>query len=499
LSKKIIRPEGSNQSEELLSKICDRAFLKLWVYPNPYKGRGDELCDILVIFEKSIFLFSVKDIKFNPDKDIDVAWKRWKNKAIDASMEQISGAERWIKNNPDKVFLDAQCEKKIPINIDLENAKFHRIVVAHGAEDACKNFSASNITGSLAISYFDKIINDTRPASSPPFFISLDKEKVFHVLDSFNLDIILGELDTVTDLEAYFEAKESALKRYIGLAYTGEEDLLANYFLNFDIARKKHFIGTKNKKANVIMIAEGEWNKFFFSYQYFQKKNADKTSYLWDELIQRTAQNAFDALLLGDADVFNGQSAIKEMAKEPRFMRRELAKNMINAIENFPKQAGSARMVSSYPSYHPFKRYVFLQLRHDKINDYDSEYRPVRQSMLQIACGVEKTKRPESLKIVGIAIDAPEAGKGNSEDFILLDASAWSDTDTQHYEEANRFLKFFETDKLKVRQERVFEFPTQKELSSEKRKTGANEPCTCGSGKKFKKCHMNKNKNDFTL
>jgi hypothetical protein len=81
-------------------------------------------------------------------------------------------------------------------------------------------------------------------------------------------------------------------------------------------------------------------NDFIASEPYKRKKEADKDSYLWDELLQRTAQNALDGVLLGDGDVFTSQSAIFEMAKEPRFARREFARAMKNAINSFPETEG---------------------------------------------------------------------------------------------------------------------------------------------------------------
>ncbi len=82
----IIKSEGLNLSEIFLTKYCERAFLKLWAYPNPYKSQGKELCDVLVVFEEHVFIFSIKDISFNTEKAPDIAWERWKRKAIDESI-----------------------------------------------------------------------------------------------------------------------------------------------------------------------------------------------------------------------------------------------------------------------------------------------------------------------------------------------------------------------------------------------------------------------------
>lgn len=489
---KIIRSEGENETEKILSQICDNTFLKLWVYPNPYRKEAKELCDVLVVFENHVFIFSVKSITFNPDKDIVDSWNRWKRKAIDDSIKQIEGAEKWVNCHPDQVFLDPQCKKKLPININLEGCKFHRIVVAHGSEEACKKFSSDNVAGSLAITYSDDFPNDGEKKFDFPFMLNLPREKVFHVFDSFNLNIILGELDTISDLVWYFEAKEEAIQKYQVLTYCGEEDLLAHYLYNFDPKRIRHYIGTQQKDINFINVVEGEWDVFIRTEAYQRKKEADQVSYFWDKLIQKTLQNALDNILLGDSDIYNGQSALREMAKEPRYMRREISMAIYQSIDRVPDfEEKMGRNLSSYSSFYRDKRYVFLQLTPMPDKDYDTEYRPVRRKMLNIACGVEKMKRPSSNKVIGIAIDAPKyAGKKNSEDFALLDCENWSDEDIRYYTEANKTLNFFETDAVQMTHKRAYEFPQPKKQIP-KIKLGRNDKCPCGSGKKYKKCCLN--------
>ena len=59
--------------------------------------------------------------------------------------------------------------------------------------------------------------------------------------------------------------------------------------------------------------------------------------------------------------------------------------------------------------------------------DYESEYRPKRQAVLEVACGAARNKFPHLEKVVGIAIDAPKFATSNSEDFILLDCKEWTE------------------------------------------------------------------------
>jgi hypothetical protein len=297
----------------------------------------------------------------------------------------------------------------------------------------------------------------------------------------------------VYDLAAYLVAKENAIARYRYLSYCGEEDLLVHYFFNFDETQKKYVIGPPaGKPADLdgLFIGEGDWKSFVASEAYARRKEANRSSYLWDDLLQRTGSNALSGKLLGDDRVFEGKSAIHEMAKEPRVSRRGISDAIIQSIRNFPDHNGEKilRKVSYIPSYFECTGYVFLQLSVKGISDYDNEYRPKRQALLNVACGAAKNKFPHLTKVVGIAIDAPKhAGDRNSEDFALLECGDWTDGDRKRYEDLNRDLRFFGTDQLRAHARHIEDFPGRNGRRAA-RKIGRNDPCPCRSGKKFKRC-----------
>ncbi len=452
----IIKSEGFNLSEMFLANYCERTFLKLWAYPNPYKSQGIELCDILAVFEEHVFIFSIKDVSFNTEKPTNVSWKRWKKKAIDDSIRQIKGAEKWILKNPEKIFIDAQCTKKLPVPIDAKNCKIHRIVVAFGAEEACKNDSPNNINGSLAICYTNS--KDT----VAPFHLMLPRDEVIHVFDSYNLEIILGELDTVRDLLWYFEAKEKAIKKYDFLQYCGEEDVLAHYFLNFDEELKRYCIGTEQEKISSLMIGEGEWQGFKNHPQYKKRNQANKISYIWDGLLQKTFQHALDRTLTGNGNTFKGNSASVEMAKEPRVSRRALSEALLISIREFStRNEEGMRHAACHSSYYDDRMYVFFQLSLPPNMDYEKEYRPLKRELLDIACGVVKNKYPHLKKIIGITVDLPELNQHISEDFILLNCEYWTEKMAEHYRKANKEtgLNVFESNNQRLREGIIHEFP----------------------------------------
>jgi hypothetical protein len=70
-----------NKAEEFVFHICRETFLSLWSYANPLGKNGKELCDILIVCDPDIVIFSVKEIEFkecifrsNPASDSGPKW-----------------------------------------------------------------------------------------------------------------------------------------------------------------------------------------------------------------------------------------------------------------------------------------------------------------------------------------------------------------------------------------------------------------------------------------
>ena len=80
--------------------------------------------------------------------------------------------------------------------------------------------------------------------------------------------------------------------------------------------------------------------------------------------------------------------------------------------------------------------------------------------MLEIACAAAKLKFSHLHTVIGIAIDAPKyCGGVNSEDFILMDCSNWTDDVRKDYEEANEVMQFFTSAGQTSGKAKLFEFP----------------------------------------
>lgn len=195
----IVKSEGVTVTERLLADLCERSFLKLWSYPNPFKDDKKELCDLLAVFDNHVFIFFDREnLSFEKEgNDPLVNWNRWKKKAIEKQINTALGAERYIKSGK-PIFLDENSTEPFPVTFDSDKVTIHKIVVAHGAKEACEKFSDDNVFGSVGIIYGDM------DSSFPfPFMIGMNKEHLVHVFDTHNLPIIFSELDTFYDLSTY--------------------------------------------------------------------------------------------------------------------------------------------------------------------------------------------------------------------------------------------------------------------------------------------------------
>src|SRR5690242_5201406 len=131
----------ASESERYVASLCEKAFLSLWSYPNPFRNQGNdcgvegkEICDLLVVFGRDIIIFSDKYVELRDSGRPLVDWSRWYRAAVVAGANQAYGAERWIRCHPDRIFVDRQCT--CPLRVELPQVdmlRVHRIVVVHGA------------------------------------------------------------------------------------------------------------------------------------------------------------------------------------------------------------------------------------------------------------------------------------------------------------------------------------------------------------------------------
>ena len=75
-----------------------------------------------------------------------VNWNRWKKNVIDAQARTAHGAERYIRSGRG-IFIDTELAVPFPLDIDRQKMVVHKIIIAHGAKEACENASDANVYG----------------------------------------------------------------------------------------------------------------------------------------------------------------------------------------------------------------------------------------------------------------------------------------------------------------------------------------------------------------
>jgi hypothetical protein len=414
-------------------RLCEHSFLSLWSYPGVYRdqtsGRGSkgskEVCDLLVVFENHILIFSDKHCKFPNTGSHDLDWSRWVRKAVLESGEQIYGAERWIRTHSDRLFIDPECKQPFPIELpDMTKVRFHRILVAHGASERCHQELGGS--GSLMIhsstvgkDHLSKLENGGIPFSVG----QIDPKRGYvHIFDDTSLNIVLSTLDTISDFTGYLEKKEKLFDNGIVVGAAGEEELLAYYLKDLNENGEHDFIIQPG--INGIILSEGFWDHFIKSPERQSQIDANIISYSWDALIEK-----FSFHIMNDTQYIrdplgarNQEKTVRFLAREPRTRRRMLARSLIELMEKYPKSYKSTRvMVPSKPG-DPY--YVFLLIPHfDSIPQ--SEYREARSKLLEAYCMVTKLTFPAATDIVGIATESG-TDEYRSEDALYLDARIWT-------------------------------------------------------------------------
>ncbi|WP_437999677.1 hypothetical protein WMF26_06925 [Sorangium sp. So ce185] len=417
----IQKSSGLTPSEQYLKKLCERSFLSLWSYPNLYRdqGSGHELCDLLVVFEDDVIIFSDKSCSFQDTGDLEKDWGRWFRSAVSESAKQIFGAERWIKNHPDRIYLDKRCTQKFPL--DLSNAsrlRFHRIVVALGAGERCRRELGNN--GSLVL--MPKRSDGTESPFNAPLSVGwvVPGKPYVHVLDDVSLDVILRELDTVADFTKYLRKKEDFVASGRLLIASGELDLLGLYLRT--MRGEEHDFSTHD--TDLVALDDGVWEELVASPEYSARKRRNQVSYLWDGLIEAFATHLQDGTLaIGrDLGIQTVEPALRLMASESRLARRMLGDALDDLFHKTPTNGKNTRVVTSRDRGE--RAYVLSLVSSHGYPDY-SEYRRIRENRLLAYCHVAKHLWPNLEHVVGVGAE-PAGSAGGSEDLLYLDARTWT-------------------------------------------------------------------------
>jgi len=485
--RKITKGSGVTQSEQKLIEFADNAFFGLWSYPNVYSDEGysknntgKEVCDLLVIFDKDIIIFSDKAIVFNENKDTAIAWSRWFRKSVIESCSQLFGAEKFIKEHPERLFVDKECAIKLPIKID-NSFNFHLVAVTNNISDS-------------AVKYFDKIekgssatlINiyplNAQGCLENPFCVGdLYPEKTFvHILDETALKLLLTELNTANDFIGYLTEKERVIRKKALFISAGEEETLATYIMGDNKIVSDELI----KKGQPVTIPEGEWENYKNNFRFQYRISIKKESIFWDNLIHNFSKSILSANVgfFGEVEFSMHELGAREIAKESRNSRYYLSKTFQEKFKTTQSHLRTSRMIESIDEKGKF--YLFLFHPNNNKLSYN-EYRTERISYISAYTKVAFVKYRQIKKLIAIATE-PQNSTGRSED-LIYSRSRGTFTKEQ-VEEAkklskeNKILSDFLPKKTNNNQ-------THNSVTLKVKKIGRNTPCPCGSGIKFKKCH----------
>lgn len=477
------KSDGLTSAERKLIALGYRTFLRLWSYPNPYKmqPKGKELCDLLVVFENSIIIFSDKDCEYGHSGDTQVDWRRWYRKAIQKSVDQLVGAKSWIQRCPDRIAIDSSCEKALPLKIEIsKETKFYLIAIAHGASEECRQHFGDSDSG-LHIN--NQIVGRMHISEDcTPLCVGMvceDSKNFIHVFDDDSYSNVLSELDTIQDFLRYLDARQELFLTKKVFA-DSENNILAQHLrgviLNNPCAIAKicqNFGGINFQGHMLDDLKQSE--------QYLRWREAMEISYFWDNLLQSTfffIENGMPSMTT--TPTIDEQSRLfKQLAREDRAHRRCLSEGFLSFCATVEPEAKGSRIL--YDPNVPDRCYLLLLVpRRDHWQDED--YRKVRRDMLEDHCNMIKADYPQLSHIIGVAHES--AGSAYStEDFLYMDVSEWSAE-----QQANALLLKEEYEKIglitkRQMSQRTF-FPDKIAMKGRDR----NKLCPCGSGKKLKYC-----------
>ena len=484
-----IKSEGTTPTEKLLVELSDKSFFGLWSYPNVFTdegktsgvGVGKELCDLLVVFDRHVFIFSDKDIKFNSSKNQGVAWKRWFKKSVVNSANQLFGAETWIKRFPYRIFLDKECQKPFPLDLSDSELKIHLIAVTSNIEEPIK----SQFGGSSGTLFLLPSLNAQDCLETPFFTGDLYPNKTFvHVLDISALKLLMEQLNTIVDFANYLFQKEYFLRTENVAVVAGEEELLAFYLSNPAADDGLSILAHPAPKSDrALAIDTGVWEEYRESVEYQHKLKLNSDSHFWDMLI-----NDFSNLILsgnvglGQSQTFSThETAIRLMAEESRFSRAILSQHYLDKLARVPSNHRSSAIVQSLSKKN--KCFIFLFWPRHKNEGYE-KYREERVSVAEAYSLSIKYHYPQIEQVVVIATE-PKHAEGRSTDILCCEFdSVLTKMEREHVKGLMHEFGILTKDTMQQKSS----LKSLQHIADKGKKIGRNAPCYCGSNKKYKKC-----------
>lgn len=378
-------------SEQFTHNLCTKSFLSLWCFNNPLGKKAKELCDVLVVCDPDIVVFSVKEITLG-DPDDQINHERWQRKAVEASLKQLYGAAKWLSSASHVIHADGTQGIPLP---PAETRRIHLAAVAFGSGGQCLIRSGDFGKGHV------------------------------HVFTEQSLIDVLTELDTITDFVHYLSAKEIFLTNCGSIVNTGTEADLLGFYI--------HRGRTFPVNAGLLMIDHGIWDEIQSNPEFLARKIEDRESYKWDNLIEMLAGDEGHDHPEYGLELTDREFVVRGMAREDRFNRRILSNTLIDFLRAAKTGTTRSRIIQS-PSR---CLYVFAYFAKDK-------QREIRLHELYSRCIIARAKVEDASDVVlGIGFNEFDPKIGSATDLIYFHVNTSNEDWLQEAQKLEDELGFF--------------------------------------------------------
>lgn len=485
--KPIIKEDGVNDSERRLASQSVKTFFSLWCYPNLYRdeGKGKEITDLLVYFDNQIILFSDKgETKFQSEKDLKLAWKRWYKASVTESAKQLYGAESFIRRSRNHIFLDRKCKEAFPFDISDSGIKIHLVSIVRGISTYAKKYFDSFEVGSSGSLIHEYLLTELENGLYPFTIGDVHKGKSFvHVIDDLSIDLLFRELDCPADFLHYLNAKEAAVRggRLIGAA--GEEDILGFYLQEMESTGFGK-LSPEIQGSDYWRIPEHEWHYYIQSEKYKLRTAWRGQCRRWANIVANFSDCIVDATVgeFSDQSILLHAKAVECLASENLLSRVQLTYQLFDKYDSVPLEIRSARGVSSICK--PDRIYIFLFFPQSAIIQDLEEYRRQRFAWMRLYGWVSRLEFPKFKEIIVFG-SSTKGMQSISETILAIDSSVeLTSAEKRKAQKIKRDFKIF-TD---IISKQTNETPSKVLPIQPATKVGRNQLCPCNSGKKFKRC-----------
>lgn len=415
--------EGLNESERYLTKLGKNAFLNPWSHPNVFinKGGAKELADLVVVFGKTVIIFSDKLCEIKPTATDEISWGRWHRSAIEKSVKQLIGARRIIEGGRFEFFTDASFSTKLEGGIP----KDADIVLVGVAKRRLRVDVPGSELESRPLTLTDAPF---RKSSSTPFEIGMDygDEPFVHIFDEHSLDALLKEKDTLTDFVSYLKAKERCFRAH-KLTRTTDQDLMAHHFRNYTENDTEIFEDIITAPAP-LAIPAADWDAVRNHLNYLSMKSANGVSYAWDAAI-----NYFHETL-SEGPLRNRHiEMIMEMARETRFTRRTLSNRMHRGNDRIRRNRVDRRVTTTRNGE---ILYVFVVYNMDNWRSTSNLHNRKMDLDTTVRIALSLTDEGKAARrVIGLAYDT---SPDTNYDFMMLDHGDVTPQDIEYARQAQK-------------------------------------------------------------